>query len=68
VVNLQLNKDALLSAQESILGNVNRIIIAPNIKAAPPTLEGIALRIAYNGKKYHSGTICLGVDIGSASI
>jgi len=46
VVNLQLNKDALLKAQESNLGIVNKIRIAPSINAAPPTLDGIARKMA----------------------
>lgn len=35
-------------------------IIAP-ITATPNTLLSIDLKTAYNGKKYHSGTICAGV-------
>ena len=68
VVNLQLHLDALLTAQESSLGKANSINNERSIMKAPPTLEGIALSIAYKCKKYHSGTMCFGVTIGSASI
>lgn len=34
----------------------------------PPSLFGIDRRIAYANKKYHSGLMCAGVDIGFAGI
>jgi hypothetical protein len=34
----------------------------------PVTLLGIIFRIQYKGKKYHSGTMCLGVFEAVASI
>jgi hypothetical protein len=34
----------------------------------PPNLLGTERNIAYNGKKYHSGTICVGVTIKSPAI
>ena len=40
--------------------------IADTIAITPPNLSGIALNTAYQGKKYHSGTICAGVTIGLA--
>jgi hypothetical protein len=48
----------------------NRNIQAKNIKIRkrPNNLLGTERKIAYNGKKYHSGTICEGVNIGLASI
>jgi len=38
------------------------------IKKRPNNLLGTERNIAYKGKKYHSGTICVGVNIGFASI
>jgi hypothetical protein len=38
------------------------------IKKSPNNLLGTERKIAYKGKKYHSGTICEGVNIGFASI
>jgi hypothetical protein len=35
--------------------------IKHNIKNKPNNLLGTLLKTAYNGKKYHSGTICDGV-------
>jgi len=49
-------------------GRTARITIAPPRAKTPKSLSGIARRIAYANKKYHSGTICAGVNIGSASI
>lgn len=37
-----------------------------NKPKTPPNFLGIARRIAYANKKYHSGTICAGVTIGLA--
>lgn len=34
----------------------------------PPNLLGIERRIAQANKKYHSGLMCAGVDIGLAGI
>ena len=50
--------------------NGNRINTKIEAKSArtPNNLLGIARRIAKANKKYHSGTMCAGVTIGSASI
>jgi len=48
--------------------NETRNKIDLNRATTPPSLFGTARRIAYANKKYHSGTICNGVDKGSASI
>ena len=49
-------------------GRTAKITIAPPRARTPKSLSGIARRIAYANRKYHSGTICAGVTIGSASI
>ena len=49
-------------------GNRANIRKTENIAITPKSLLGMALNIAYNGKKYHSGTICSGVTSGSAGI
>lgn len=41
----------------------NNTRIDPPIADTPPNLEGIARKIAYANKKYHSGWICVGVDV-----
>jgi hypothetical protein len=51
-----------------IKGSTAKITIAPPRAKTPRSLSGIARRIAYAKRKYHSGTICAGVTIGSASI
>lgn len=38
-------------------GNTAKAMIAPNIAITPPNLSGIERNTAYNGKKYHSGTM-----------
>ena len=43
-------------------------IMRENIDIIPNNLLGIALKIPYNAKKYHSGTICSGVINGFAKI
>jgi hypothetical protein len=45
-------------------GNTNNTRIAAKRASTPNNLLGIDLRIAYAGRKYHSGTICSGVTIG----
>jgi hypothetical protein len=45
-------------------GKNNITKIANAKKTAPNNLLGIDLNTAYNGKKYHSGTICGGVTKG----
>jgi|TARA_R110002050_G_scaffold120133_2_gene238062 hypothetical protein len=47
--------------------NTNITILNTNANT-PPNFDGIHLRIAYANKKYHSGTICAGVDNGLAGI
>jgi hypothetical protein len=46
--------------------NINKIDNANPI--TPNNLLGIDLNIAYNGEKYHSGTICGGVTKGFPNI
>jgi len=41
----------------AINGNTNIVKTAKNNATTPNSLLGIDLNIAYNGKKYHSGTI-----------
>jgi quinol-cytochrome oxidoreductase complex cytochrome b subunit len=47
-----------------ILPLVNTSKTAAKSAKTPNNLFGIDLKIAYAGKKYHSGTICSGVTIG----
>lgn len=47
-------------------GKVNNIIIAIPINIIPLVFDGVTLNIVYNGKKYHSGTMCGGVSKGLA--
>ena len=49
-------------------GNNKRTKIEAKSARTPSNLLGIDLSIAYEGKKYHSGTICGGVTIGFAGI
>jgi len=49
-------------------GIAKRIRIAENMAITPANLLGIDLKIAYIGKKYHSGTIEGGVLIGFAGV
>jgi len=51
-----------------IIGNNKRTKSDANKAIKPINLFGIDLRIAYEGKKYHSGTMCSGVTIGLPSI
>ena len=51
-----------------IKGNTRRDTKTRPIARTPPSLFGILRKIAYTGKKYHSGTMCAGVDIGFAGI
>ena len=37
--------------------------IEPAIAHTPPSFDGIARRIAYANRKYHSGWMCVGVDV-----
>ena len=62
-----LNTDDLI-LEVSNQGSNASIPIADTIAITPPNLSGIALKIAYHGKKYHSGTMCAGVTNGLASI
>jgi len=50
------------------IGKINKIRTAANKAKTPKSLFGIDLKIAYAGKKYHSGTICSGVTIGLPGI
>jgi hypothetical protein len=45
-------------------GKTNKIKTAAKSAKTPNNLFGIDLKMAYAGKKYHSGTICSGVTIG----
>lgn len=47
-------------------GRINKIKILANSAITPPSLFGIARRIAYAHKKYHSGLMCKGVTSGLA--
>jgi hypothetical protein len=49
-------------------GKVNNTKTAANKAKTPKSLFGIDRKIAYAGKKYHSGTICSGVTIGFPGI
>ena len=49
-------------------GNETNIRKTENIPIKPKSLLGMALNIPYNGKKYHSGTICSGVTNAFANI
>ena len=62
-----LNTDDLI-LEVSNQGSKPITPIADTIAITPPNLSGIALNIAYQGKKYHSGTMCAGVTKGFASI
>jgi len=48
------------------LVNMMRIDITSII--TPPSLFGIARKIAYANRKYHSGWMCVGVTIGFAGV
>ena len=50
------------------IGMINNKAKAANIPTTPPSLLGTERKIAYAKRKYHSGTICAGVDIGLARI
>jgi hypothetical protein len=45
-------------------GKISKIKTAAKSAKTPNNLFGIDLKMAYAGKKYHSGTICSGVTIG----
>jgi hypothetical protein len=49
-------------------GKINKTNILKTSAITPPSLFGIALKIAYANKKYHSGIIWTGVTRGLASI
>jgi hypothetical protein len=49
-------------------GKTSKIKTAANNAKTPKSLLGIERKIAYAGKKYHSGTICSGVTIGLPGI
>jgi hypothetical protein len=51
-----------------MIGNNKRTNNEANKAITPTNLFGIDLKIAYDGRKYHSGTICSGVTIGLASM
>lgn len=42
---------------------VIRTRMDPAIASTPPSLEGIARKIAYANRKYHSGWMCAGVVV-----
>ena len=50
------------------IGKINKIKIESIKAITPPNLLGIARRIEYENKKYHSGWIWLGVIIEFAII
>lgn len=49
-------------------GRIRSINNEANSPTTPPSLLGTERKIAYANKKYHSGTIWAGVDIGLAKI
>jgi len=61
-------KQELLVFDTFIKGNAKRETKTRPIAATPPSLFGILRKIAYVGKKYHSGNIWAGVDIELAGI
>ena len=70
----QIRRFALRTGDLSSQGSRNNTKIAPNIASTPASLasmnqmlKSIDRRIAKNGRKYHSGTICAGVTNGAAS-
>lgn len=58
---------ALLGA-DFVLGSDIRIKIDITSAMTPPILLGIERRMAYVKSKYHSGWMCVGVNIGLAMI
>ena len=44
-----------------IKGKITKLTIANPINVIPNNLSVTERKIAYNGKKYHSGIICAGV-------
>lgn len=61
-----LNLD-LLMVEDLMNGIIERTMIDAIIARTPPNLDGMERRMAYANKKYHSGTIWLGVLIGLAT-
>jgi hypothetical protein len=49
-------------------GKIKKIRIERTKARTPPSLFGIDRRIAYANKKYHSGLMWAGVDMGLAGI
>jgi len=47
-------------------GRINRISRAENRARTPPSLFGMARRMAYSHRKYHSGLMWIGVTRGFA--
>ncbi len=52
--------------EEFFNGKITKTTIAINIATTPPNFLGIARKIAYAHKKYHSGLIWAGVERGLA--
>jgi hypothetical protein len=50
------------------MGDTTGITTAATRARTPPSLLGIERKIAYANRKYHSGCMCKGVDIGLAGI
>jgi hypothetical protein len=75
-LNIKLKNKILLNQKNwfplifflKIKGLINKIIILIKRAITPPILLGIARKIAYANKKYHSGWIWIGVTIGLAKI
>ena len=69
-INTQKNTLAIgLNVRDFILlvctkGNDNTITKLATKASRPPNLLGMALNIAYANKKYHSGTMWIGVTSG----
>jgi hypothetical protein len=50
------------------MGDTTGIITAVTRASTPPSLFGMERKIAYANRKYHSGCMCKGVDIGLAGM
>lgn len=61
-------KQNLLKVEVLTKGMIVRMVIDAIIARTPPILDGMERRIAYAKRKYHSGTICVGVVKGLATV
>jgi len=53
---------------EGLISNLKKIKIDIKRAITPPSLLGIARKMAYAKRKYHSGWICVGVISGFAGV